>query len=308
MAVSYDYYRIFYYVAKYRSFTRAAKVLINSQPNITRAMNNLEQELGCRLFLRSHRGVTLTPEGEQLFSHVRIAQEQLQAGEAELASQKTLQSGHISIGASEIALHGLLLPVLRVFHLTYPGIKIQITNHSTPQAVAAVKSGQVEFAVVVTPSGVARPLQELPLVEVQDILIAGPHFSHLAGKTLHLKDLAPFPLICLGRETKTWEFYDRLFSEHGLILQPDMEAATTDQILPMVKYDLGFGFLPDSFAREAIEKGEVFAVNLAEKIPPRHICLVRDKSRPQSAAARELEKMLRQAAADPSGFGLKSSG
>lgn len=304
MAVSYDYYRIFYYVAKYRSFTRAAKILINSQPNITRAMNNLEQELGCRLFLRSHRGVTLTPEGERLFAHVQIAQEQLQAGEVELASQKTLQRGHVSIGASEIALHGLLLPVLRIFHLTYPGIKIQITNHSTPQAVSAVKSGLVDFAVVVTPSGVSNPLQELPLKEVQDILIAGPHFSHLAGKTLHLEDLSPFPLICLGRETKTYEFYDRLFSEHGLILQPDMEAATTDQILPMVKYDLGFGFLPFAFARESIEKEEVFQIRLAEKIPPRHICLVRDKSRPLSAAAQELEKMLRQAAADPSGFGL----
>ena len=56
MSVTYDYYRIFYYVAKYHSFTRAAKILINSQPNITRAMNNLEQELGCRLFLRSNRG------------------------------------------------------------------------------------------------------------------------------------------------------------------------------------------------------------------------------------------------------------
>ena len=77
MSVTYDYYRIFYYVAKYHSFTRAAKILINSQPNITRAMNNLEQELGCRLFLRSNRGITLTPEGEKLFAHVQIAMEQL---------------------------------------------------------------------------------------------------------------------------------------------------------------------------------------------------------------------------------------
>ena len=45
--VTYDYYRIFYYVAQYRSFTRAAEALNNNQPNITRCMNNLEQELGC---------------------------------------------------------------------------------------------------------------------------------------------------------------------------------------------------------------------------------------------------------------------
>lgn len=55
MAVTYDYYRIFYYVAKYSSFTRAANILMSNQPNITRAMNNLESQLNCRLFLRSHR-------------------------------------------------------------------------------------------------------------------------------------------------------------------------------------------------------------------------------------------------------------
>ena len=49
MPVPYDYYRIFYYVAKYRSFTQAAAALHGSQPNITRTINLLEQELGCQI-------------------------------------------------------------------------------------------------------------------------------------------------------------------------------------------------------------------------------------------------------------------
>ena len=44
MNVNFEYYRIFYYVAKYRNFTKAARVLGNSQPNITRAMKSLEQQ------------------------------------------------------------------------------------------------------------------------------------------------------------------------------------------------------------------------------------------------------------------------
>ena len=60
----FDYYRIFYYVAKYKSFSKAAKFLHNNQPNITRCMNIMESELGCTLFIRSHRGIKLTPEGE----------------------------------------------------------------------------------------------------------------------------------------------------------------------------------------------------------------------------------------------------
>ena len=66
MDVSYDYYRIFYYVAKCGNLSQAAKQLLNNQPNLTRSIKNLEAALGCTLFSRTNRGVRLTPEGEQL--------------------------------------------------------------------------------------------------------------------------------------------------------------------------------------------------------------------------------------------------
>ena len=61
MEVTYDYYRIFYYAAKYKSFSQAATILMSNQPNVTRAIHNLESQLGCRLFIRSNRGAELTP-------------------------------------------------------------------------------------------------------------------------------------------------------------------------------------------------------------------------------------------------------
>ena len=70
MSISYEYYKIFYYVARYESFNRAAKVLLNSQPNIARAINNLESELDTTLFERSHRGVTLTEPGKVLYEYI----------------------------------------------------------------------------------------------------------------------------------------------------------------------------------------------------------------------------------------------
>jgi len=132
-----DYYRIFYYVAQYKSFSKAADVMGNNQPNITRCMNILENELGCKLFIRSNRGVQLTIEGERLFEHVSIAIEQLVSGENELLKDKGLESGLVNIGASEIALRLFLLNELEVFHHRYPHVKLRISNHSTPQAVPA---------------------------------------------------------------------------------------------------------------------------------------------------------------------------
>ena len=63
MAIPYDYYRIFYYVAQHKSFTKAAEALGNNQPNITRCMNNLEQDLGCKLFVRTNHGVSRKVNG-----------------------------------------------------------------------------------------------------------------------------------------------------------------------------------------------------------------------------------------------------
>ena len=84
MNISYDSYRIFYYVAKYGSISQAAKLLMNSQPNLTRMIKVLESELGCPLFSRTHQGVRLTPEGERLYAHISVAIEQIEAGEAEI--------------------------------------------------------------------------------------------------------------------------------------------------------------------------------------------------------------------------------
>lgn len=55
MNVNFEYYKIFFYVAKYHNFTKAAHVLGNSQPNVTRAMNCLEQQINTLLFVRTNR-------------------------------------------------------------------------------------------------------------------------------------------------------------------------------------------------------------------------------------------------------------
>ena len=54
MYISLDAYRVFYYVAQYGSFTHAADMLYSNQPNVTRTIKNLEQELGCVLFVAGH--------------------------------------------------------------------------------------------------------------------------------------------------------------------------------------------------------------------------------------------------------------
>lgn len=142
MYISYDYYRIFYYVAKYGNLSQAAKQLLNNQPNMTRAIKNLEGELGSPLFLRTNRGMKLTPGGRALVrprAHRVRAYRSRRSGM--ITESRTLQTGTVCVAASEVALRCLLLPVLKEFRLLHPGIHIRISNHSTPQAIAALKEG-----------------------------------------------------------------------------------------------------------------------------------------------------------------------
>ena len=128
MNISYDSYRIFYYAAKYRSFSQAAAALYNNQPNVTRMIRRLESELGCALFFRSPQGVRLTPEGEKLYAHIAVAFESIEAGEAEILSDQSLQSGIVHIAASSLALRARILQVLARYRREYPHVRICLTN------------------------------------------------------------------------------------------------------------------------------------------------------------------------------------
>lgn len=302
MSVSYEYYKIFYYVGKYKSFSKAAKVLNNSQPNITRTMNNLEVELGCRLFIRSNKGIALTSEGEKLFLHVQAAHEQLQMGEAEMKSSKNLHNGRVSmgfsIGITEILLHDRILPTLHDYHLLYPGTHIQIVNNSTPSLVADVSDGVIDMAVVTAFSDSNLNLHETIINSFQDILIAGPSFTHLKDRVLTLAELVQYPIINLWHGTETFEFYEKIFNSHGLAFEPEVETATTDQVLSFVSNDMGIGFVSPEYARASLEKGEVFQLNLAESIPTRNISLIHNIGRPINMAADILEQMICNTKAD----------
>lgn len=290
MNINFEYYKIFYYVAKYRNFTKAARTLGNSQPNVTRAMNCMEQQMGTTLLIRNNRGVQLTPEGEKLYVRVSAAMTQILAAEEEITDSTSLLHGSISIGASETALNIFLLSRLKSFHMVHPGIRLKIYNHSTPEAIKAVKNGTVDFAVVSTPVHAEEPLKTILLQPFREKLVGGTTFTALASQELSLKEVKSYPLICLGKETMTYKFYKDLFLTYGLELEPDTEAATTDQILSLVKNELGLAFLPEPMAQEAIARKEIVEIALKEEIPPRNICLVYDSTHPISLAAHQLRK------------------
>ena len=206
---------------------------------------------------------------------------------------RNLQSGTVFVAASEVALRGLLLPVLKKYRTRYPGVRVRISNHSTPQAVRAMQDGIADFAVVTTPVEQSASISVRPLRQFREAAVCSDAFPALCGRRVTLAELSAFPQISLAAGTMSYAFHAELFAAHGLQFAPDIEAATADQVLPMVEADLGVGFVPERFARE---NGRVNIIDLAEEIPPRSICLLRRRDQPLGVAARELERLILEAA------------
>ena len=296
MNSNFEYYKIFYYVAKYENLTKAATALKTSQPAVTRTIHKLEGELGCRLFTRSKTGMKLTPEGRTFYGYVAAGCAQFFKGENDLSNLISLENGTIYISATETALHCYLFQAMEEFNSLYPNVRFKILNNSTTESVNAVKEGKVDLAFVSANLQVAKPLRMKILRKYHDILISGNRFGELKddGKEVSLKELVSYPWISLTAETITRRFLNEYFEKNGLTFTPDMELATTDMILPAVRHNLGLGFIPAEFADSELKSGQVFEIKVKEKLPERNIILIYDKEYPQSIAAKEFQKFLKE--------------
>lgn len=195
----------------------------------------------------------------------------------------------VSIACSETALHAVLLQVLSRFHRENPAIRLRVSNQSAPEAIDALRSGLAELAVVtMPPTPLSAPLEATVLASFREVAVCSTAFPLDSGRTFTLREIAALPLIALRRGTSTFDLYESLFRRHGLSYAPDIEAATSTQLLPLVKNGLGIAFVPDVLLpAPGIER-----LRLREALPERAVCLIRRTDRPRSVAAAALETML----------------
>lgn len=294
MDINFEYYKIFYYVAKYENMTKAATALGSNQPNVTRIMKLLESQLGCRLFVREARGISLTEEGERLYSHVEIAYKQLLCAQEEIGKQGSFNGGTVEIGATETALHLFLLNALQYFRLEFPEIKIKIHNHTTPETIRHLISGNLDFAVVTSPFNLSETVSCNKIMDYNEVIVGGTQYRALSENILELKDLRNHSLIGLGRESATYRLYKDFFIEHGVDYEPDMEVATSDLMLPLIENNFGIGFVPETLALPLLEQGKLVQMQINCRIPKRSIQMVADKRRGKSLAASTFYKYLKK--------------
>lgn len=293
MNMNLEYYKIFYYVAKFGSFTGAAEELCISQPAVSQGIKLLETNLGSNLFIRTQKGVKLTPEGEVLYSYIARGYETILLGETKFKKMMDLENGEIRIGASDMTLQFYLLSFLEAFHMKYPGIKVTVTNAPTPETLEYLYDGKIDFGVVSAPFQAKAEINTREVKEIRDIFVAGSRFYNLKDKTLEYGDLEKLPIICLERNTSTRRYIDEILKNNGVILQPEFELATSDMIVQFTLRNLGIGSVVRDFAEKFIRSGELFELKFQRQIPARNFCIITSDKNPVSTAARELLDMMK---------------
>lgn len=294
MNSNFEYYKVFYYVSKYNNITRAAQALRTSQPSITRTIQNLEDELGCRLFIRSKSGMTHTSEGAVLFRYISEGCAQFQKGENALSNMLSLEKGSIYITATETALHCLLFHAIELFNRKYPHVQFKIFNNSSTDSIRMVKDGRADMAVISASVDVEKPLKKITLRQYEDILIGGSDYEDLADQNAPLSQLLELPWISLKPNTITRKLVDEYFAAQNFIFEPAIEVDTTDMILMAVKHNLGIGFIPPEFAEDDIQHGNLVRIDIRERFPKRDINLIYDSQYPQSIAAKTFRDFLKE--------------
>ncbi|MFV0341545.1 MAG: LysR family transcriptional regulator [Anaerocolumna sp.] len=292
MSINLEYYKIFYFVAKFGSFTKAGEELCISQPAISQGIKHLESLLGSPLFKRNQKGVLLTPEGEVLFSYVSRGYESILLGEDKFKKMMDLENGEIRIGASDMTLQFYLLSYLESFHSKYPGIKVTVTNGPTPETLEYLQEGKIDFGIVSGPFLSKPDMKIVDVMEIQDVFVASSKFDFLKEQVLEYKDLTKLPIICLEGYTSTRSYVDGILKNNGVILQPEFELATSDMIVQFSLRNLGVGLVVKNFAQKFIETGDLFELNLKRSFPPRNFCIVTSDKIPVSSAAKTLLKMM----------------
>lgn len=292
MIANLEYYKVFYHVAIAGSLTIAAQELNISQPAVSQSLKQLEGQLGISLFYRVSRGVRLTEEGARLYEYVARSMEALELGEKKVRQMRSLESGEIRIGASDMTLRFYLLPYLERFHERYPGVKVNVTNAPTPETLRFLEEEKIDFGIVSTPFEAEEKMISVPVREIEDVFVAGRRFFTYKNKMLDLQELERLPLIFLEQNTSSRSYMDTYLRKKGVTVQPEFELATSDMIVQFVLRNLGVGCVVRDFAREEVESGRLFELRFNQIIPERNFCVVYHKKGAMSLAAGELMKIM----------------
>jgi len=281
--------RYFQGIAEHGSLTAAARALKVSQPTLTVAVKNLEEQLGTTLLHRSRDGVKLTRTGKELLSHADQIFALVDQAHERIGDLETDEVGSFTIGCHE-SLGAYFLPAfMRGFIEAAPRIDVILWNATSDEVQEAIVARKVDFGLVVNP----RPHPELVLVELfhdaVDVIVAASTRTDGTLEAAHAR-LRAGPLIIAGRVGQCTQLVERL-AALSLLPTRVLSCGDLELVKSLAMEGVGVGLLPRRVADYG-QPGRLVRLHPDLPFIPDVICLVYRADFHRTRAAMRLKDAL----------------
>lgn len=291
--VNLELYRVFYTVARCGSLTRAADELFISQPAVSQSIKQLEGQLGCSLFNRTHRGMELSEQGgKQIFDIVEKALGELDAAENKLKEINSTATGTIRISASDTIFSYVLIDKIARYHEKYPDVKPSLINCITTETLDLLKNNKCDIAFLNLPvddkdfnlSSVVMPLH--------DTFVANERYKTLAESVQPLRSMHDYPLLMLDQNTVTRKAIINFSHSIGVHLHPEIECGSLELMIQLAKNGVGIACVPREYVRRELSDDKtLFEIRTEPALPARGVGIAFPKNQTPSFAVREFFRM-----------------
>jgi len=287
MSINLELYKVFYYVVKEGSFSKAALALYVSQSAVSQAIKSLEEQLTQQLIIRLPREIKLTKSGEVLFSHVEPAFNIINSGEKQLVAINNMEKGVVTLSASDTICMYYLPKYLNKFKNVYPDISIKIFNRTTSETIATLKKGIAEIGLINIHNDLDNSLLVLKREQLQDCFYLYKNNNIDTKKIYSLLEISELPLILLEKGTSTRDHIDSFFNKVNIKLKPEIELGSVDLLIRYATLNMGVICVAKQYVMQSPYKNQLVKLNISAEIPKRYIGIVKLKNVPISKASLE---------------------
>lgn len=269
MADALALFTTFVRVVEAGSFTAVAREFNSSQPTVSRQIALLEDHLGCLLFQRTTRALTLTDDGRTFYEHARRTVETVAEAESAVGRRKGKPSGTLRLACAGVFGRLHVIPRLPHFRARYPDVEIAL--HMGDGFVDLVEEG-VDLAIRVgeTTDGalIARRIGTS-----RRVLVATPDYLARRRTPTHPSDLADHDCVVYDRllTGATWTFSGPEGPLRVAVAGP-IHVNNTEAVRACVIQGLGVGYVPAwHFVEGEIESGRLVVLLRDFEPPPQPI-------------------------------------
>ncbi len=283
--------KIFIEVYRAENMTRAAEQLHMSQPAVTRAINEIENYYGIRLFERMHHRIYVTEVGKEFYAsalHIVDSFDQM-----EMRLKNSDKFGLIRIGSTITMGNALLPKLLAEFRTRYPALTVNSLVTNGEQLQRLLLDNQLDFALI--EGGIENDdLRQKKIGTDHLVLIVPPNDPRLVRESLSISELAEEHIIIGDKESAIRKYITHVFAAHGIPLRIGLETICTRSSIQSVHAGLGVSLLPECLVRDSIDSHYVATIPVYDESFTRDHYVVRHRQKYLTGSALEMIKRIEE--------------